>query len=229
MNEDSYLCVCDPQKPDWLNAVVAVADGMGGRQNGHIASAVAVQAVREAILGTNRFYSPSGALELLGESFAAAHEQVRKAAGDDPLLLEMGTTLTIGAIGQRRLFLGSLGDSRAYLHRGSRFVQLTVDDWFRAPAEPGTPVMGEVTVVDQAVGWEGDIQPRKLAIEVGADDLLVFCTDGLTDALSERQIEEILVRNRRRLDVALKRLLEAASKVQDADNITVGLVRIDGR
>lgn len=234
VNEDAYLCHINPAIPGWLDALLVVADGIGGRQTGQIASALAVKAVREVVLGTNRFFTPSAVRELLIEGFAEADSAVYDASRTGDALHGMGTTMTVAAVAQRRLFLASLGDSRAYLHRGRRFLQLTADDWFRAPvgeADPqAPPAPGQtVTVVSEAVGWGNAPEPHCSDIEVGADDIVLLCSDGLTESVSDRHIEAVLHKNHRRLDVAARRLIDMAIQAQDADNTTVVLARIDRR
>jgi len=229
-NEDAFLCRLDPPAPDWVQAVLVVADGIGGRGNGQVASSLAVRAVRDHIVGASVPYSPDAARDLVLASFREANRLVWETSNTDPLLAEMGTTLTVGVVGQRTLHVASLGDSRAYLHRGRRLVRLTRDDWVRASDEPGLPedlAVPNVTFVTKAVGWDEDPDPQYMELEVGADDILLFCSDGLWDAISERHIEESIHGGRNNLEATVVRMLERASKAQEADNVTVVLVRVD--
>ena len=135
---------------------------------------------------------------------------------------------------QRRLFWTSLGDSRIYLHRGRRLVKLTEDDWVRTVGDASRgdepEMVGQiVTLVNQAVGWGGVECPSVEEMEVGADDIVLLCSDGLTEAASEKQIEEALYKHRKRLDLIARRLLDMASCHADGDNTTVVLVRLDKR
>lgn len=234
INEDAYLCHIHPEIPGWLDGLFVVADGIGGRQTGQIASSVAARTVRDTVLGTNRFYSQKAVRELLLEAFARADSAVHEASLHESTLVGMGTTLTIGAVAQRRLFVASLGDSRAYLHRGRRLIPVTEDDWYRAPAAEAVPDAvsdpGQmVTMVPEAVGWGNEPQPYCSDVEIGADDILLFCTDGLTETVADRAIEGVLHKNRRRLDVAARRLVELALRAQDPDNTTVVVARVDRR
>ncbi len=228
-NEDAFLCRLDPPEPQWVQAVLVVADGIGGRANGQVASSLAVRAVRDHIVGAAlpycRMRTRPGA-----RIFPRANRLVWETSNTDPLLAEMGTTMTVGVVGQRTLHLASLGDSRAYLHRGRRLVRLTRDDWVRASDEPGLPedlAVPNVTFVTRAVGWDEDPDPQYRELELGADDILLFCSDGLWDSLSERQIEEAIHRGRNNMEATVVRLLERASKAQEADNVTASLVRLD--
>jgi len=231
-NEDAFVCVTDPPSPPWIQGLLVVADGIGGRQNGQIASSVAVRAAREAVLTAERLFSPEVAREVLAEAFHRADREVFELSRTDPLLEGMGTTLTMALLAHRRLFVASLGDSRAYLHRGRRLVRLTEDDWLRAaggelPAgQDGVPEQG-LTVVTQAVGWGGGQDPQIAEMEVGADDLVLVCTDGLWDALSDRQVEEALHRHGKRPDVCVRRLVQMAASRPDSDNVTAVLARLE--
>ncbi|BCW97846.1 MAG: protein phosphatase [Armatimonadota bacterium] len=232
-NEDAFVCVVDPPSPEWVQGLFIVADGIGGRQNGQIASSVAVRAAREAVLGAEGFFSPERARDALLEAFRRADREVYKVSRTDPLLDGMGTTLTVALLAQRRLFVASLGDSRAYLHRGRRLVQLTDDDWMRTCAEAlppggdGVPDQ-DLTVVTRAVGWGDDeLAPQTIQIEVGAEDLILVCTDGLWDGLSERQIEEALHRHGKHPDVCVRRVVQMAAARPDADNVTAIVARLE--
>ncbi|MCC6484285.1 MAG: protein serine/threonine phosphatase 2C family protein [Armatimonadetes bacterium] len=232
VNEDSYLCQLNPPVPSWLGALMIVADGIGGRGSGHIASSLAVRAARDTILATDRFYTPSAVCKLLLEAFCAADRSVYAESLENPELAQMGTTLVIALVAQRRLFVASLGDSRLYLHRGRRLVPLTEDDWTRAPAEPGLgdppSVAGrQVTLVNRAIGWNSDPDPVITDHEIGVEDIVLLCTDGLTDAATDRQIEAQLHKNRKRMDMACRSLLDIAEAQADSDNVTVIAARID--
>ncbi len=232
-NEDAFVCVVDPPSPSWVEGLFVVADGIGGRQNGQIASSVAVRAVRECVLEAAAVPAPGAVREVLLDAFREADREVCELSRTDPLLDGMGTTLTIAVVAHRRLHVVSLGDSRVYLHRGRRLVQLTEDDWVRAGAAPfdgdGDPIPGqEMTLVPRAVGWGDDGEPpQSVEMEVGADDDILVCTDGLWGALTERQMEETLHRHGKRPDVCVRRLVQMAASRPDSDNVTAVLARLE--
>lgn len=231
VNEDAFACVVGPERPDWLEALLIVSDGIGGRQNGHIASTMAVRSVKESALATPVVPPPHDFEEWLISLIKKAGRDVFDVAQEDPRLAQMGCTLTIAAVVHRMVYVASLGDSRAYLHRGRRLIQLTHDDWIRASYDlvPGVEEAAgpqNVTVVNQAVGWEGDLEPQSVSLEIGEGDVILLCTDGISDAFGSRQLEVEINRGRRRLDILVRRLLEQAASIPDADNCTAVAARI---
>lgn len=233
-NEDSYLCQTHPGSVSWLTALMIVADGIGGRGSGHMASSIAVRAARDAVLSKDRIFTPAMVQKLLLDAFCDADRAVYQTSLESTQLAQMGTTLIIALVAQRRLFVASLGDSRVYLHRGRRLVPLTEDDWTRGVADPalGDPPEARgrpVTLVNRAIGWSDNPDPRISEHEIGVDDIILLCTDGLTDAAGERQIEAQLHRHRKRMDLACRGLLDLVEAQSDADNTTVIAGRIDRR
>src|SRR4029079_17442061 len=115
---------------------LAVADGMGGCAAGEVASHLALRTIVEHVLHTadavlrdvDRYGDRIE--ERINERFAAANDSISKQAKRNPLLSGMGTTMTMAVSSGRRLFLGHVGDSRAYHFRGERLQLLTRDHSF---------------------------------------------------------------------------------------------------
>lgn len=231
VNEDAFACVVRPDRPDWLETLLIVSDGIGGRQNGNIASTMAVRSVKDNALAAPTIPPPHDYEAWLVSLMQKASQDVYQVSTENPHLAQMGCTLTIAAVIHRMLYVASLGDSRAYLHRGRRLIQLTHDDWVRTTCDV-VPGMEEsagpqnVTVVNQAVGWEGELEPQSASIEIGDGDVILLCTDGISDAFGSRPLEAEINRGRRRLDMMVRRLLEQAASIPDADNCTVVVARI---
>lgn len=231
LNEDAFVCLLPPETPEWMLGLFAVADGMGGRQNGNVAATMAVRAARDSLRAVRQIASPAAVSDLLRKAFANANSAVSRAAASDSALDGMGTALTVGIACERHLTIAGVGDSRAYLYRCRALDMLTQDDWFHVPADPsmGTPedVAGQmVTVVDRAIGWGDDPGPRITECVLAPDDLLLFCTDGLSGAVPERQIAGILRKGWGNPEACVSRLIERAVREPDADNTTVILAKV---
>ena len=126
-NEDAYIVLLPPDSPPGVDAVLAVADGMGGHQAGEVASSLAIRTVSTR-LGAQGIGLAGGrrrSLAVLRDAVEEAHRLIMsKSQG---AYHGMGTTLTIALIAGGRLHLAHVGDSRAYLLRAGKLRRLTQD------------------------------------------------------------------------------------------------------
>ncbi|HZD02930.1 MAG TPA: Stp1/IreP family PP2C-type Ser/Thr phosphatase [Actinomycetes bacterium] len=224
-NEDSYLCG---------TTVVAVADGLGGHQAGEVASAIAIEPV--GALDERTFATPEEAREALVGAIREGNQAVIATAVSDDAYWGMGTTITAGAIaGDRWLQLAHVGDSRAYLLREDRLRQLSHDHTIVAElVRQGRLTPGEAaqhperSVLTRAVGLDPGLEvdtPPPLELDSG--DQLLLCTDGLTDAVTEDRITEVL-RTHSDGQAACQALVDTAIAAGGPDNVTVVLLRAGG-
>lgn len=223
-NEDSCLVLTGEELGGQADGLFIVADGMGGRASGAVASSLAVNAVRD----TFKSGLGSGDIEgALAESLQAANRSVFQQASAKPELQGMGTTCVAAAIKDDRVYFAHLGDSRMYLLRDGRLRSLTEDHSFVAEKLR----TGEITedqarrsrfrnVITRAVGLESDAQPSLGSTELDAGDIILLCTDGLTTAVSDSQIADILS-GASSSDEACDNLVRTALKNGSSDNITV--------
>ena len=224
-NEDSYLCG---------RTVFAVADGLGGHQGGEVASAAAV-APLEALDG-RELATPTEAAEALAAAIQEANSAILDRAAGDPSLWGMGTTMTAAAVtADGHLQLAHVGDSRAYLLRDGALEQLTTDHTVVAElVRRGrlTPELAAVhperSILTRAVGLDPRIPvDTPDALELRAGDQYLLCSDGLTEAVPDPAIVELLSGTEDG-DAACRSLIDAANEAGGPDNITVVLVRVDG-
>ncbi len=212
--------------------VVAVADGLGGHQAGEVASAIAMSAV--TALDRRSFQSPIQAREALVAAVLEGNRAVLDRAMTDPDCWGMGTTMTAGALaGGRWVQLAHVGDSRAYLLRaGQGLRQLTRDQTIVGElVRQGrlTPEQAarhpERSVLTRAVGLDPDLAvetPPPVELEPG--DQVLLCSDGLTDAVDDAPVAEILGAHDDG-QAACQALVDAAKAAGGPDNITVVLLR----
>jgi PPM family protein phosphatase len=212
-------------------AVFAVADGMGGHLAGDVASATALLPIH-ALDGKVYPDAASAQAALLDAILAANAAVVRKAA-DEPSLRGMGTTLTATIVEGRRLHVGHVGDSRAYLVRDGRMTQLTRDHTLVAHlVEEGQITEEEAaqhphrSIVTRAIGVDVDLEVDTLTIELEDGDEVVICSDGLTGPVDDEEILEVLV-STPDPQRAAERLIELANEHGGPDNITVVLLRYE--
>ena len=223
-NEDSYFCG---------RTVFAVADGLGGHQGGEVASAAAVQPL--AALDGREFADPAEAAEALTAAIREANAAILDRAAGDPGLWGMGTTVTAAAVAGDQLQLAHVGDSRAYLLRDGALEQLTTDHTVVAElVRRGrlTPELAAIhperSILTRAVGLDARVPvdtPDPLDLRPG--DQCLLCSDGLTEAVPDPTIAELLSTDEDG-NAACRSLIDAANEAGGPDNITVVLVRVSG-
>jgi PPM family protein phosphatase len=167
-------------------------------------------------------------LERMTDRFLQIDSAVRSEADNDYTLQGMGTTLTVAAVLGSNLFIGHVGDSRAYLLRGSNLRQLTTDHTLAQalidagvadPDDPASRSMRHVlTAAVGSLGREVDPQVQRFRLERG--DQLLLCTDGLTETVSDSTIAHVL-QQAASVHNACGTLVDLALAGGGNDNITV--------
>ena len=217
--------------------VAMIADGMGGRHGGGLASRLAVEAVRH-FAGTSM--PPEATEETVfpwfKRIFQAANQRILDAGRDDVDLQEMGTTLTLGLIQDGRLFFGHMGDSRLYRWREGHGEQLTEDHteaqefvrqgWFSSEEAARSRYHHILT------RWLGTIralEPQLGSCEVQEGDRLLLCTDGFYDQIEASNLSLLLGAEQLSQEVAEKLVRTARKSGRPRqDNITALVVRLEG-
>ena len=215
---------------------LAVADGMGGQAAGEVASRIALRAVVEHVIATADWIMRDTAEyqerieERMSERFDAANQAVQEQARQHPRWDGMGTTLTLAVSCGAQLFLGHVGDSRAYLLRGGQLQVLTRDhSYAQVLADSGLITQEQVAthrlrnvLLRHLVRSAPATDVRHLRLESG--DQLLLCSDGLSDGVTDDALAEIL-NAAPGAQAACDRLIEAALAAGGRDNITVLLAR----
>ena len=210
-NEDAW--VCHPP-------LFAVADGMGGARGGEIASRVAATALGEDVDGSGE----QRVVALIQE----ANRQVYERAREDSDASGMGTTITVALFESGVVWIGHVGDSRAYLIRDRKVDQLTEDHSLVAelvrtgrlsPEEAETHP--QRSVITRALGTDPDVDVDVFPVEAKPGDLFLICSDGLTAMVDDATILDTVEGERNDLDAVAKELVAAANRKGGEDNITV--------
>lgn len=219
-NEDKLLI-------DAERGIFLLADGMGGCNAGEIASDLAVNEAYAFILKElARAADEHAILSLMEEALFCAHRAIQAKAIHDPDLHGMGTTLVELYIQRSHAYVCHAGDSRAYLFR-SALERLTTDHTVGdSYVELGYMESGKVPprlwhVLTQAVGTAICPVPDKKQIELAPGDILIICTDGLTDMLTDDEIQHIVSSHRDALETMVETLVREANSNGGKDNISV--------
>lgn len=244
-NEDAVETGVVPGPNGRPRYVAIVADGIGGHASGEVASHMALRHVMDFLNQHPMAPLP----QALVQAVTRANQAVFTESQKKDLWKGMGTTLTIAVVEDGCLYLAHVGDSRAYLIRGERIVQLTVDHtWAQEAIEAGrlTPEEARThpnrNVLKRYVGIQPEVEvdlritppngdgppdPRHQPLALQPGDVVLLCTDGLHDLISDERILEIV----RTLpgDQAVKALVAAANAAGGPDNISVAMIELPGR
>lgn len=217
-----------------------VADGMGGRPGGDIASRITVESIAEDLserLGTHLSDSTQiqSRSDLLHEVVHRSNQAVRQEAHRRPELLGMGTTLVVLMIlpyPQPTALIAHVGDSRAYRWRSGVLTQVTRDHSFvEESVRHGLLTQAEAVdhpmrhVLSRAVGAEPVVETEITVQTLAPQDMLLLCTDGLTKMLPDRIIRDLVSQPSASAIQICQALVNEANARGGEDNTTVVLVR----
>ena len=210
--------------------ILIVADGMGGQQAGEVAAKVAVETVA-AFLAARQDEATqpevNSVLTMMTEALQAAHRKVTEMSAGRLEYQGMAATLVAALLLGDSLCTCHVGDVRCYLVHNSDLEQVTRDH-----STVGAMVrLGQLTSeearkhprkneVQQAIGMEGPIIPEVNTRTVRSGDVVLLCSDGLWEALSDKEIGSIMIADHSIRDRA-KQLVDRANRAGGYDNITV--------
>ncbi len=211
------------------NTVIAVVcDGMGGARGGQQASTMAVEAVRKSFLTL----LPSGQIDsVFQQAIELSNQYVYRKAYDDPALTGMGTTMVLALVKDGVAYLANVGDSRGYHIKNGSISQVTKDHSAVQElvdsghlTERQAKLHPNKNIITRAIGIEEDVAFDFFQVEVEAGDVLLLCSDGLSNHVDENEIQFEIAGG----EFALlpKRLIDLANSRGGDDNITVAAIRI---
>lgn len=206
--------------------LVAIADGMGGRSGGEVASRYAAEAVARASVHVEPRDGPDAVAAVFEQAIARAHAGLAEYEGRHPASAGLGTTLTGLCFVPGRLIVFHVGDSRAYRYRDSYLDQLTVDH--TAGEQRGLTGIGKTMLTNSVGGGVGaDCQPDlETSVVPKSGDVYLLCSDGLTDVVDAAAIKAALATPARLSDCAAA-LIDRVYSAGAPDNVTVVLVRVE--
>lgn len=226
MNQDSFFI---PDANSEIKLYI-LADGMGGYKGGEIASSLAVTSAKHYIVNNIQKVKKEKEeiLALVKSAMEYANLVVFEKSREDAELHDMGTTLDICLILNNRVFIGHIGDSRVYRIRKNIIRKLTSDhSYVEKLLKEGSITKEEAynhpkkNMLMKALGCSSSIEPDVMCKGFLKDDILLMCSDGLTNMLKDNEIYDILLRNPVNPE---KVLVNEANKKGGLDNITVIIV-----
>lgn len=208
-----------------------LADGMGGYDGGEVASKLAVTAAKNYIL-TNydkSIESKELLLDLVRAGSQYANMVVYEKASQNQKLSNMGTTLDICLIYQNKAFISHIGDSRIYRLRDKFFRKLTKDhSYVQQLVDEGKITKEESethpkkNMLMKALGVTPFIEPDTMIKGFMKDDVILMCSDGLTNMVPEEEIYRIIKENP---TDSTKMLIQRANDLGGTDNITAIIIK----
>ncbi len=219
---------------DAIAQVAVLADGMGGYAAGEVASGMATAQICARIARLKADYPKVTALDLSTElRFAVRHvnAEILRASRHNAQFSGMGATLVAVAFTGNVAVIAHAGDSRAYLLRQNQLRLLThdhsalqeqIDMGLILPEDAAT--IGGKNLVTRALGVDAKLEPDIAMHPMMAGDLLLLCSDGLNDMVSDAKIEAVVRQYAQHPAAAARQLVEDANAAGGRDNISVILI-----
>ncbi|MCM1376510.1 MAG: Stp1/IreP family PP2C-type Ser/Thr phosphatase [Muribaculum sp.] len=202
-----------------------VADGMGGHKAGEYASKYTVETICNCI---ERSFEKNPVL-ILRKAIETANVHIRLRASEDISLKGMGTTVVAATCLGRYLQIANVGDSRLYIVN-SEIRQITrdhslVEEMVRMGSIDREAARNhpDKNIITRAIGASDAVEADFFTVELEVGDIVLMCSDGLTNMLEDEEIREILS-GPRELEEKAKGLIEAANAHGGKDNIAVILI-----
>lgn len=226
LNQDYYYT----SSPDDELKLYILADGMGGYKGGEVASKLSTEAVKQYIY--DHFFETNKQrdeiLELVRNSAIYANKVVYEKSKEVEELEGMGTTLEICLIYNNKAYIGHIGDSRIYRIRNNVMRKLTKDhSYVQKLVEDGKITREEANthpkknMLIKALGCMPYVEPDIRARNIEKGDILMMCSDGLTNMVDEEEIYKIIQKDPQN---AAEELVKEANRLGGYDNITVVII-----
>ena len=227
INED-YFYISLPDDPVQL---FILADGMGGYNGGEIASKLAVTTAKNYILSNyeKTDKNKEALLDLVKNASQYANMVVYEKAQENKDLTNMGTTLDICLVFQNKVVISHIGDSRIYRLRKEFFRKLTKDHSYVQQLVDEGRITKEESInhpkknmLMKALGCTPFIEPDAMVKGFIKNDIILMCSDGLTNMVPEEEIYDIIKENP---TDSTKLLVQRANDLGGRDNITAVIIR----
>lgn len=210
-----------------------ICDGMGGTNGGDVASSTAIKEISEYLCEHLNSSQTSEKIKVsMYNAIESANTKIFEKARSDKLLSNMGTTVVLGIVKESTLHVMYAGDSRVYvLNREHGIKQITKDH----SVVQEMVDRGEITrhdaknhpqknIITRALGVDREVELDYIETKLKKDDIVLLCTDGLTNEVDEDDIYSICMNN----DISKipEKLVRQANKLGGRDNITVSITKI---
>ena len=206
-----------------------LCDGMGGGNAGEVVSELTASWIMKEYYANEEM--ADNPKEKLKEIINSVNERIKKLSKEHEVYKGWGTTLVATLIIKNTAYVLSVGDSRLYLYGNKELIQITEDQsevW--EIYKKGIITKEEMRkhphkhILNTVIGMEGELKINEYELNLEKDNILLMCSDGLTDMLTDKEIAERI--NRRSLKKTAEKLVKQANRTGGRDNITVILIKI---
>lgn len=225
INEDYVFCETSPIGN--LPNLFIVADGMGGHNAGDYASKYCVEFFTQRISDSN-ISSPIANIE---EAIKATNDNLLSKAKENKELQGMGTTFVVATIYDKMMYIANIGDSRLYVI-GKKIKQITEDhSLVEAMVKTGeldrsmARVHPNKNIITRALGANDNVEPDFFEVTLGDGDIVLMCSDGLTNMLDDKMIDKI-IRENESLEETVNTLVKEANNNGGKDNIAIIMIKV---
>lgn len=230
VNQDSWVNEAFPLHGENI-ILCGVADGMGGHLSGDVASRIAVTQLAQSVQNSSK---GMGLLDALAQGFKDANQNVYHESQTREECTGMGTTLTAALICEDNLYLGHVGDSRAYGYSKQGLSRLTHDHSLveELVRQGGLSVLDaekhpQRHMLTKALGIEAETDVDYAEVSLVDSLCVLFCTDGLTRLVSDAELESVLSEAKDNT-LVVQQLMDMALDRGAPDNVTIVLVCREG-
>lgn len=212
-----------------------IADGMGGHTAGEVASKTAIKKVRYFIKTRAENYDKTGEgfLSLISDAIKYANRLIFSASNKDENLKGMGTTLIAAFAYGNKVYIGHVGDSRAYIINNNSINQITSDHSLAEELYRNGSITKEEAlnhpqknIITRAIGCNSSVKADLYTAEIWEGETLILCTDGLSNMVNNDDIFRI-VKETQNINECANKLVNAAIQAGGLDNTSVIVIRTD--
>ncbi len=228
LNEDSFFI------PDSDLKLFIIADGMGGHNAGEVASKIAIDSIKAFLtknLGQSGNTSEDFIQSTLKEAIVHANRLIYLKSLEEEKYKGMGTTLTVMLV-LSKIFIGHVGDSRAYLLKDNKAFQITQDHSLVAElvrngsiTESEAKIHPQRNIITRALGTEENIIVDLYTLDIEKNNIIILCTDGLSNLVNMDEVKEI-VEGSKSVEDGCQNLISLANERGGYDNITVLIIKM---
>ncbi len=214
-----------------------LADGMGGHNAGEVASIMAVDSIKTSLADVvTPEIIASGIVdysEAVVDAISFANSEINEQSLDNPEYAGMGTTLVLVLFLNHVVIYAHVGDSRIYRLRQSKLEQLTsdhslvqemIDNGYLSHEEAQESTSRNLITRALGISDEVEVDIAEQDTEIG--DIYLLCSDGLTDLVTDQDINDVIIRYREDLDLASRTLIDMANQKGGTDNISIVLAAV---
>lgn len=222
---------------DRVRRAAVLADGLGGHQSGEIAARMAVDSVLGRLRDLSGGTDEESALPAaISRAIADSNAEIHRTAESATDYRGMGSTVVACLVTDGSVHVGHVGDSRLYRHRDKELERITkdhsivqdmIDRGMYTEAEARAASVSNI--VTRALGIRDEVQIDAGSAELAPGDMLLLCSDGLSDMVADWRIRELLNEGGGDPERTVGTMVAAANANGGEDNISVILMRVDGR